>query len=215
MEKIETENEIIFNVEENFIFKYIGHKQGNGMGGNYFGNIQIDPKNFYNIFKNILAEKDINFILDTIKDSDMTNYSKIFEGIMDLYRTGYGDIEEFFAEDWVIKYINEIKDYSKFHKNENVKFLLSRINKYYKLKEIKDANKNSYLKNKKEFQKLRKTLTPIVYSKYGKECNKCHKQTDLTIGHKIALFNGGNNEIENLQVLCRNCNSDKSNIWNF
>jgi 5-methylcytosine-specific restriction endonuclease McrA len=42
-------------------------------------------------------------------------------------------------------------------------------------------------------------------------CRHCGVRRFLTVDHIIALDNGGTNERENLQTLCRNCNSRKGN----
>lgn len=42
-------------------------------------------------------------------------------------------------------------------------------------------------------------------------CRHCGVRRFLTVDHIIALDNGGTNDPENLQTLCRNCNSRKGN----
>jgi len=47
---------------------------------------------------------------------------------------------------------------------------------------------------------------------FNYECNLCHKQEPeikLTKDHIISVKNGGNNDIGNIQPLCRSCNSKK------
>lgn len=43
-------------------------------------------------------------------------------------------------------------------------------------------------------------------------CNNCNKLLDASyeIDHKIPLYQGGNNNITNLQALCRNCHGLKT-----
>lgn len=45
------------------------------------------------------------------------------------------------------------------------------------------------------------------------DCTMCGKKDligdDLTVDHIIAVKNGGTNEIDNLTILCRSCNSSK------
>jgi len=43
-------------------------------------------------------------------------------------------------------------------------------------------------------------------------CNNCSKLLDASyeIDHKIPLYKGGNNNIKNLQALCRNCHGMKT-----
>lgn len=41
------------------------------------------------------------------------------------------------------------------------------------------------------------------------KCKHCGSSDDLAIDHIFALANGGTNELDNLQLLCRSCNSSK------
>jgi len=63
--------------------------------------------------------------------------------------------------------------------------------------------------------KLRKVsdqLKKIVASQQRWNCKKCKNILDATyeIDHIIALEDGGNNDIQNLQALCRNCHGRKT-----
>lgn len=47
-------------------------------------------------------------------------------------------------------------------------------------------------------------------SKYNYSCLRCNKKDiELTIDHIIPLSKGGSNNIDNIQPLCRSCNSLK------
>jgi len=43
----------------------------------------------------------------------------------------------------------------------------------------------------------------------GFKCAQCGSGADLTLDHKVALINGGDNALSNLQILCRTCNGKK------
>ena len=63
--------------------------------------------------------------------------------------------------------------------------------------------------------KLRKVsdqLKKIVASQQHWNCKKCKNILDATyeVDHIIALEDGGNNDIHNLQALCRNCHGKKT-----
>jgi 5-methylcytosine-specific restriction endonuclease McrA len=63
--------------------------------------------------------------------------------------------------------------------------------------------------------KLRKVsdqLKKIVASQQQWNCKKCKNILDATyeVDHIIALEDGGNNDIQNLQALCRNCHGKKT-----
>jgi hypothetical protein len=48
-------------------------------------------------------------------------------------------------------------------------------------------------------------------AQYEHKCAECHAQAPLTADHIIPLTRGGTNDIDNIQPLCRPCNSRKSN----
>ena len=48
----------------------------------------------------------------------------------------------------------------------------------------------------------------ILWRDEGK-CRMCNSTDDLTIDHIMPIVLGGTNELTNLQVLCRSCNSSK------
>jgi 5-methylcytosine-specific restriction enzyme A len=67
--------------------------------------------------------------------------------------------------------------------------------------EARRSEANKVLAN----EKIRRT----IMQKYNYKCNICKSEYDLTIDHIISVANGGSNELSNLQVLCRKCNSKK------
>lgn len=48
-----------------------------------------------------------------------------------------------------------------------------------------------------------------VFDLFGNQCLKCKSYDDICIDHVIPLAKGGENTVENMQPLCRNCNSAK------
>lgn len=45
---------------------------------------------------------------------------------------------------------------------------------------------------------------------YNNKCLKCGNKIDIERDHIVALNNGGDNTIKNIQPLCKSCNSSKS-----
>ena len=41
-------------------------------------------------------------------------------------------------------------------------------------------------------------------------CQRCQSEKNLTMDHRIPLSKGGKNSIDNLELLCRECNSKKA-----
>lgn len=48
-----------------------------------------------------------------------------------------------------------------------------------------------------------------VFKRDSYRCVKCGSDSDLTIDHEKPKSKGGGNEIDNLQTMCRSCNSSK------
>jgi 5-methylcytosine-specific restriction endonuclease McrA len=54
-------------------------------------------------------------------------------------------------------------------------------------------------------------LKPLVLERDGHQCVVCGGEEELQLDHIIPLDSGGANELDNMQILCRPCNRDKSN----
>lgn|SRR3990167_9857774 len=69
-------------------------------------------------------------------------------------------------------------------------------------------NGNRYNRNVSEKTKK------FIASKQKWTCNICHNLLDYTyeIDHIKPLYKGGNNDVYNLQALCRNCHGNKTFI---
>lgn len=58
-------------------------------------------------------------------------------------------------------------------------------------------------------KKLNERVTLSVFRRDDFTCQQCGSSSDLTIDHIHPVALGGSNEIENLQTLCKSCNSRK------
>jgi len=65
-----------------------------------------------------------------------------------------------------------------------------------------------YQVKKAEFETLRRNSSLLKQFK-GMPCVVCGKPSD-TVDHIVPLSKGGSNELNNLQPMCRSCNSKKS-----
>lgn len=66
--------------------------------------------------------------------------------------------------------------------------------------------------NYKVKRNITQTKKKIVASNQRWHCNMCMNMLDYTyeIDHIIPLYKGGNNNLNNLQALCRNCHGKKT-----
>lgn len=64
---------------------------------------------------------------------------------------------------------------------------------------------------KRRDQATRRThqLRPTLLARDGHACKVCGSTIDLCIDHIVPVSKGGGDELDNLQVLCRSCNSRK------
>ena len=66
---------------------------------------------------------------------------------------------------------------------------------------------------KKKRRALNKKLSAEVLKRYNHSCCSCNSKKQLTIDHLRPISKGGKDVLSNLQVLCRPCNSKKSDKW--
>lgn len=73
------------------------------------------------------------------------------------------------------------------------------------------------LRNSSSGFTCRKEVRDFIFSRDGHRCVNCGSEHDLTIDHKVSIYAAAHNEIglhelntaENLQTMCRPCNSAK------
>lgn len=51
----------------------------------------------------------------------------------------------------------------------------------------------------------------MVYERDGGCCVTCGTTEDLTLDHIVPRSKGGTNAVDNLQTMCRSCNTEKGN----
>jgi len=81
-----------------------------------------------------------------------------------------------------------------------------RLNHYqyiWKMEDTRRQQANIFIAKKK--------TRDAVFEKYGEQCVVCGSSVDLTMDHIIPVSKGGEDVIENLQPLCKSCNSKKGN----
>lgn len=73
-------------------------------------------------------------------------------------------------------------------------------------------NKSTLMKERrKQFGDKRPMIYLALIERDGHQCKTCSSIQNITIDHITPLSKGGSDELENLQLLCRSCNSRKGN----
>ena len=72
-----------------------------------------------------------------------------------------------------------------------------------------DCLKSGYNRKKRQSIRNYKSVLKKLLHKYNFKCVHCQTKENLTIDHKIPVSKGGSDNIRNLQILCKSCNSKK------
>lgn len=71
------------------------------------------------------------------------------------------------------------------------------------------AKRGLMRKRRNGFSQKRAALMLALIDRGGYQCSICDCQDDLTIDHIVPLSRGGTDDLDNLRLLCRSCNSSK------
>lgn len=66
-----------------------------------------------------------------------------------------------------------------------------------------------YLRNEASNYIKRNAVREFIFSRNNYECVNCGEKENLQIDHIVSVYKGGKNHIDNLQTLCKRCNSSK------
>ena len=95
---------------------------------------------------------------------------------------------------------------------KNILYALPLITLYFNYDGIINTLKNT--KKKSNNRNVTQTIKKYVASNQQWKCNYCKNLLDASyeIDHIVPLYKNGNNDLTNLQALCRNCHGKKTII---
>lgn len=91
-------------------------------------------------------------------------------------------------------------------------FILERNEEYLKLKnKVERLNQLVILKTTKRTQ-IPNDVLAFVLKRDREQCVECGALSDLQFDHLLPVSRGGNNEPDNLRILCKSCNLSRGNL---
>ena len=75
---------------------------------------------------------------------------------------------------------------------------------------ISPVIRSSIINVSRSTRTISESVKRIVWERDGGKCVICNDNLNLEFDHDIPYSKGGSNEIENIRILCRGCNREKS-----
>lgn len=144
--------------------------------------------------------------------------------ILDMFAKSLGEIDEiamvmWFDDLWKEHYDDATLEeranivlqskYSSDWKKHHAKDALAYLEGKKRKKVEKEAKRYYSRKRRNQFAEGRPDLMLALIERDGYQCKNCEGQEDLSIDHIIPLSKGGSDDLDNLQILCKSCNSSK------
>ena len=79
----------------------------------------------------------------------------------------------------------------------------------YQYSLYREHNTDKLIRGRASLYTSKPRVRKLVYDKYGGCCLCCGSDNELQIDHVIPVSMGGENKIDNLQLLCKSCNVKK------
>jgi len=76
------------------------------------------------------------------------------------------------------------------------------LSEYFQLRTQREKVRN-------KFNSMSRQLFVDLILRDGPKCKTCGTTQNLTVDHIVPIYYGGTNDLDNLQILCKSCNSRK------
>lgn len=107
----------------------------------------------------------------------------------------------------LLNYVNQDGSGSNFDSYDSLIYYASRI---FQRQQEEEAVRKSYEGRRQEYAAKRPKLVRAMRMRGDAwECRQCKSTDSISVDHIRPLVRGGTNDLDNLQFLCRSCNSKK------
>lgn len=172
--------------------------------------IRISIEDFGNVMKNVLSQDEISSVLESYSfQTDNSLAEDILNGYVVFSQRDY-----YWNEESLLRASNILDQFSCYMDKEGSEYdiIKKACQKVYNLAE----EELKRIRNKKKSKKLRSEISNnyvdifmFLGKRDGFHCQYCETTKDLVIDHIYPLIKGGDNDEDNLQLLCSTCNSKK------
>jgi len=129
-------------------------------------------------------------------------------GLLSCYRHNGRRWASFFSDEEDLKLVIS-SDVASEQEKQDAKDALADLERNKRKAIEREAKQHYTRKRRNQFEEERPDLMLALIERDGYQCKDCGGQGDLAIDHIIPLSKGGSDDLSNLQILCKSCNSSK------
>ena len=150
-----------------------------------------------------LPLNDVEYLVNNWVNSDLNPLDCVYYYMA--YDNYNGEIDDIYYDE-VLKHVYELLQVNYISKDDFNKFRW-----HLKSCRIKHTVFSEYENRRKEADRVlaNTAIRQKVFEMHGDKCLCCGSQDNVQIDHVISVWNGGENDLDNFQPLCKSCNVKK------